>query len=113
MNNDDEMMDSIKELARHQERSVWRLKALVSAGNRYLLTHQPDKYEPLYRAAWVTFPSDTAHQPYCHWKISWDAYLANKHDAHELLREQVQNYPGDNKAATSALLSGPLFGKSE
>ncbi len=105
MNNDDQMMDAIKELGRHQERSVWRLKALISAGNRYLLTHQPAKYEPLYRAAWVTFPSDTA-TAYCHWKITWDAYLANKHDARDLLREQVEHYPGDNKAATALYYLG-------
>ena len=105
MNNDDQMMDSIKNLARHEERSVWRLKALVSAGNRYLLTHQPDKYEPLYRAAWVTFPSDSS-TAYCHWKITWDAYMANKHDAHDLLREQVEHYPGDNKTATALYYLG-------
>ncbi len=107
MNNDDEMMESIKHLGRHEERSVWRLKALVSAGNRYLLSHKPEQYEPLYRAAWVTFPSDSA-TAYCHWKISWDAYLANKHDARDLLREQVQNYPGDNKAATALYYLGRL-----
>jgi len=107
MNNDDQMMDSIKELGRHQERSVWRLRALVSAGNRYLLTHQADKYEPLYRAAWVTFPSDSA-TAYCHWKFTWDAYLANKHDTLDLLREQVANYPGDNKAATALYYLGRL-----
>ena len=106
-NNDDAMMDAVKELARHHERSVWRLKALVSAGNRYLLTHQPDKYEPLYRAAWITFPSDSA-TAYCHWKIAWDAYLANKHDARELMREQVEHYPGDNRAATAMYYLGRL-----
>ncbi len=107
MNDDDAMMDAIKELARHHERSVWRLKALVSAGNRYLLTHQTDRYEPLYRAAWVTFPSDST-TAYCHWKISWDAYLANKHDARELMREQVEHYPGDNRAATALYYLGRL-----
>ena len=107
MNNDDEMMDAIKDLARHHERSVWRLKALVSAGNRYLLTHQADKYEPLYRAAWVTFPTDST-TAYCHWKITWDAYLANKRESRDLLREQVEHYPGDNKAATALYYLGRL-----
>ncbi len=106
-NNDDAMMDAVKELGRHHERSVWRLKALVSAGNRYLLTHQPDRYEPLYRAAWITFPADSA-TAYCHWKISWDAYLANKHDAKELLREQVEHYPSDNRAGTALYYLGRL-----
>lgn len=107
MDRDSEMMETIAELARHYERSVWRLKALVSAGNRYLLAHQPEKYEPLYRAAWVGFPSDTA-TAYCHWKITWDAYLANKQDARSLLREQVERYPADNKAATALYYLGRL-----
>ena len=105
MENDEAIMDSIKDLARHHERSVWRLKALVDAGNRYLMVHQPDKYEPLYRAAWETFPSDST-TAYCHWKITWDAYMANKHDVRDLLREQVEHYPGDNKAATALYFLG-------
>ena len=67
MRNDDAMMDAVKDLARHHEHSIWRLKALVSAGNRYLNSHQPDRYEPLYRAAWVGFPSDST-TAYCHWR---------------------------------------------
>ena len=105
MENDDVMMDAVKDLARHHERSVWRLKALVDAGNRYLMNHQPDKYEPLYRAAWETFPSDST-TAYCHWKITWDAYMANKHDTRDLLREQVVHYPGDNKSATALYFLG-------
>ncbi len=107
MDRDDEMMDAIKELGRHHERSVWRLKALVSAGNRYLMTNQAAKYEPLYRAAWETFPSDSA-TAYCHWKITWDAYLANHKDAQDLLKEQVEHYPGDNKAATALYYLGRM-----
>jgi soluble lytic murein transglycosylase len=105
MENDEIVMDAIKDLARHHERSVWRLKALVDAGNRYLMAHEPEKYEPLYRAAWETFPTDST-TAYCHWKITWDAYMANKRDVHELLKEQVEHYPGDNKAATALYFLG-------
>jgi soluble lytic murein transglycosylase len=107
MDNDTEMMDAVKDLARHHERSVWRLKALVAAGNRYLVTHQPDQYEPLYRAAWVTFPSDSTTS-YCHWKITWDAYLASRKDAGDLLKEQIEHYPGDNKSATALYYLGRI-----
>jgi soluble lytic murein transglycosylase len=105
MENDEIIMEAIHDLARHHERSVWRLKALVDAGNRYLMNHEPDKYEPLYRAAWQTFPTDST-TAYCHWKITWDAYMANKHDARDLLKEQVEHYPGDNKAATALYFLG-------
>jgi soluble lytic murein transglycosylase len=105
MDNDSIVMDAIKDLARHHERSVWRLKALVDAGNIYLMNHEPDKYEPLYRAAWQTFPTDST-TAYCHWKIAWDAYMANKRDARDLLKEQVEHYPGDNKAATALYFLG-------
>jgi soluble lytic murein transglycosylase len=107
MNNDAQMMDAIKELGRHHERSVWRLKALVSAANKYLVSNEPDKYEPLYRAAANSFPADTS-TAYCHWKITWNAYMARKHNADDLLREQVEKYPADFKAATALYYLGRM-----
>ena len=101
-NDDGAMMAAIQKLGRQYPASTWRLKALLSAGNRYLLANQPASYEPLYRACYEAFPGDT-EASYCHWKVTWTAYLNRRSDAAELLREQVRRYPG------STLTSGALY----
>ncbi|MDQ6699376.1 MAG: transglycosylase SLT domain-containing protein [Acidobacteriota bacterium] len=108
MNDDAEMTAAIQRLAKRYPRSVWRLKALVSAGNRYLLLHQTEKYEPLYQAAYQTFPSDSA-TAYCHWKVTWNAYLTGRNDAADLLKEQVTQYPADGKTAAALYFLGRFF----
>src|ERR1700694_5338351 len=58
LNDDDAMRAVIHTMAKQYPSSPWRLKALLSAGNRFLLSNQPDSYEPLYRACYESFPSD-------------------------------------------------------
>ena len=71
------MMDAVKQLGEHYPQSPWRLKALIAAGNRYLLTNDREKYIPLFKAAAETFPTDST-TAYGHWKVAWDAYLTGK-----------------------------------
>src|SRR5262249_14895487 len=56
----------------------------------------------LYRACYESFPSDP-EAPYCHWKVTWIAYLHRRKDAADLLREQVTRYP------SSTSVSGALY----
>ncbi len=65
MGDDIEMMNSVKLLGEHYPTSVWRLKALVTAGNRYVATNDKERYAPLFKAASDTFPADnsTAYMP--------------------------------------------------
>jgi len=107
MNREAEMLDLLALLSRSYPRSPWRLKALVSAANRYLLDNQPDKYEPLYRACYENFPPD-AQTAYCHWKIAWNSYLARRPEAEQTLRGHLQNYPGSEKAAAALYFLGRL-----
>ncbi|MDQ2901586.1 MAG: hypothetical protein M3Y07_17585, partial [Acidobacteriota bacterium] len=107
MNDERAMLDALKRLAARYAESAWRLKALVSVGNRYLLLRQAEKYEPLYTAAFETFPPDTT-TAYCHWKVAWNAYLSRRSDAAELLERQVALYPFDEKAASALYFSGRL-----
>ncbi|MDP9053324.1 MAG: transglycosylase SLT domain-containing protein, partial [Acidobacteriota bacterium] len=102
---DTEMTDAVKELAEHYSKSVWRLKALIAAGNRYLLTNDRANYVPLFKAAADTFPADSA-TAYCHWKVAWEAYLNDKPDRVALLREQVEKYPDDSRAGTALYFLG-------
>ena len=108
MNDDGEMNAAIQRLAKRYPRSAWRLKALVATGNRYLLLHQPEKYEPLYQAAYQTFPSDSS-TAYCHWKVTWNAYLARRNSSPDLLKEQVRQYPADGKTAAALYFLGRFF----
>ena len=107
MGDDTEMMSAVKILSQKYPQSVWRLKALVTAGNRYLLTNDREKYAPLYKAASDTFPEDNS-TAYCHWKFTWDAYLAGRADAPDLLKEQVERYPADGRASTALYFLGRI-----
>ena len=107
MGANDHMEEAVKQLNRHHQDSPWRLKALIAAGNRYLVENQPSHYEPFYRAGYESFAPD-AGTAYCHWKITWDAYMARKKEAAELLREQIAKYPFDPRAATALYFLGRL-----
>jgi len=111
MGDDDEMMKAVKALGEHYPKSPWRLKALVTAGNRYATNNDQGKYEPLFKAASDTFPDD-ASTAYTHWKIAWDAYLADKPETVTLLREQVERYPFETRASTALYFLGRLNEKS-
>ena len=80
MNDQDDMLVTVKRLSQDYPQSPWRLKALVSAANSYLLQNKPDIYEPLYKAAYQDFPNDTT-AAYSHWKVSWSAYIRRRPDA--------------------------------
>ncbi len=100
LGDDTGMVDTVQKLSKLYPKSVWRLKALVSTGNRFLYSHDADRYDPLYRAAYETFPDDSS-TAYCHWKITWDAWMKQAPEAESLLREQVKRYPADSKAASA------------
>ncbi len=102
---DTAMMQAVKDLEEHYAQSVWRLKALVTAGNRYLATNDHEKYAPLFKAAFDTFPADGT-TAYCHWKVAWEAYVGDRPDRVALLREQVEDYPDDSRAGTALYFLG-------
>jgi soluble lytic murein transglycosylase len=107
VNDDDAMLAAIHTLAKQYPSSPWRLKALLSAGNRFLLSNQPESYEPLYRACYESFPSDP-EASYCHWKVTWISYLQRRKDATELLREQLLRYPGSTNSSGALYYLGRL-----
>ena len=92
MNEDDDMMAAVKKLGEGYPNSPWRLKALVSAANRYLLSNRPDRYVPLYRAAYEGFPGDSAAGA-SHWKVTFYAWMSDQPGAAALLREHLRDYP--------------------
>lgn len=106
-NDNDERLETLKRLSREYRASPWRLKALVSAGNYYLLQNRPDLFAPLYRAVYEDFPDDPM-APYCHWKVTWSAYVQRRPDAGERLHEQLERYPTDPRASAAMYFLGRL-----
>jgi soluble lytic murein transglycosylase len=105
--NENDVKAALEQLSAHYEKSLWRLKALVSAANRYLVTNRPDVYVPLYKAVYTDFP-DQPFAALSHWKVTFQAYLENKSDASDLLREHVQKYPAHTTAAAALYFLGRL-----
>jgi soluble lytic murein transglycosylase len=99
LNDEDQMMEAVKKLAKHRE-SLWRYKALMAAANRFLVTNQPEKYTPLYKAVYESFP-DQPMGASSHWRVAWAAYIRRRHDARELLREHLEKYPGHPSASAA------------
>ena len=111
MGDDAEMMNAVKQLGERYAQSPWRMKALIAAGNRFVATNEKEKYTPLFKAASDSFPTDSS-TAVCHWKITWDAYLADKPEREDLLREQIERYPADSRASTALYFLGRVQEKS-
>ncbi len=94
------MVEVVQRMGKQYPKSVWRLKALVSTGNRFLYSHDADKYDPLYRAAYETFPDDSS-TAYCHWKIACDAYMKRSAEAEPLHARAGVAVPRRFKAASA------------
>lgn len=104
---DDDMMAHLKRLGEKYKLSPWRLRALTSAANRFLLANQPGSYVPLYKAVYEDFPNDSA-AAVSHWKVTFAAYLRDQHDAAELLREHLTLFPAHATAGAAMYFLGRL-----
>jgi soluble lytic murein transglycosylase len=106
-NANDDMLATLKKLTERYPQSSWRLKALVSAANSYLLQNRPDVYDVLYKTAYKDFPQDPIAAS-CHWKAAWSAYVHRRGEAAGLLREQLERYPSDPRTAAGMYFLGRL-----
>ncbi len=104
---EDQIRDAIDHLAQAHPRSPWRLKALVSAGNRYLVENRPELYEPLYRACYESFPADP-QAAYCHWKVVWRQYIERRPDAAGYLRDHLLKFAGAESSSAALYYLGRL-----
>jgi soluble lytic murein transglycosylase len=105
LNDDQQMMSAVQQLAARYQQSPWRLKALGSAANRYLLLNRPEDYLPLYRAVYQDFPT-AAPAALSHWKVTFQAYLHDRADASRMLREHIRQYPGHSTAGAALYFLG-------
>src|ERR1035437_5945365 len=110
-NDDQQMMSAVQQLAARYQQSPWRLKALGSAANRYLLLNRAEDYVPLYQAVYLDFPT-AAPAALSHWKVTFQAYLHDRADASRLLREHVQQCPGHSTAGAALYFLGRQLERS-
>ena len=107
LDRDAEMNEALDQLARRHPSSPWRLEALLSAGNRFLLENRPDDYDPIYRACYESFPA-AQQGAYCHWKTVWSAWMRRASNAEAVLREHLERFPASEKANTALYFLGRL-----
>ena len=106
LNRESEMMDAVHALD-HYPSSPWRLRALITAGNYYLLDNKAADYVPLFQACYDSFGSEPRAE-YCHWKVLWNSYLERKPEAAALLREHLVKFPDSEHASASLYFLGRL-----
>jgi soluble lytic murein transglycosylase len=105
VDDESELRGALDRLESQFPKSPWRLKALVSSGNYFLVSNRADEYLPLYRAVCRDFPDDPASGP-SHWKVAFDAYLHRRGEAVSLLREQLVRYPRNANAGAALYFLG-------
>jgi len=100
----------LENLEENHATSGWRLRALASAGNMYLVLNQHDDYRPIFRACADTFAPE-ADAAYCDWKVAWSHYIRRLPDAAELLRNHLRVFPRSEHAAVALYFLGRLAEK--
>src|SRR5579875_1410903 len=104
-NQEEEMMAAVKRLGKLYPHSPWRLRALVGAANRYLITNRQDELASLDREIYEDFPNE-APAAQAHWRGAFQAYLANRKEAAGLMREHLERYPAHATAGAALYFLG-------
>ncbi|MCW5982571.1 MAG: transglycosylase SLT domain-containing protein [Bryobacteraceae bacterium] len=101
------MLAALDNLNKAHKTSPWRLQGLVAVGNHYLLRNDTARYEPLFRQCAESFPIES-ESIYCHWKISWNAYMKRSPQASTLMRQHLQLFPSSANAPAALYFLGRL-----
>jgi soluble lytic murein transglycosylase len=91
VNDDAALMSAIGRLEKYRQ-SLWRLRALLSAANRFLLVNNVDAFLPLYQSVADDFPRESA-AALADWKVTFQAYLSGSGNAVDRLREHLRRFP--------------------
>ncbi|MGA3239813.1 MAG: transglycosylase SLT domain-containing protein [Bryobacteraceae bacterium] len=105
LNNDDGAAAALRHLGEKHPKSPWRLRALISQANRFLVANRVEDYLPLYKAVYEGFPADPAAAT-SHWKVAFHAYLHDRGDAGRLLQEHLESYPAHGTAGAALYFLG-------
>ena len=96
-------MAAVEELGRRYPKSRWRLRALISQANDYLVKNEVSQYEPMYRTCYQEFPNEP-EAAYCHWKVAWASYLRREGSA--MFEEHLRLFPHSDKASAALYFLG-------
>ena len=105
LTDEDEMMAAVRRLGELYPQSPWRLKALVGAANRYLVTNRPSELAALDGAVYASFPGEPPAAQ-AHWRMAFRGYLENRSEALTLLREHLTRYPAHATAGGALYFLG-------
>jgi soluble lytic murein transglycosylase len=108
----EEFTETVEAMGRSCPTSPWYEEALFSAGNQYLLDHQPERYLSYYRTLYESFPKGR-YAENAHWKVAWHAYqnreTAGQADqARRLLEEHARLYASGAQASGAVYWLGRL-----
>lgn len=103
--NEEEMMTAVKRLGKLYPHSPWRLRALVGAANLYLVSNRTEELAPLEKDIYEDFPNEPPAAQ-AHWRMAFRAYLENKKDAPDLMREHLERYPAHGTAGAALYFLG-------
>jgi soluble lytic murein transglycosylase len=104
-NDEDEMMAAVKRLGKLYPHSPWRLRALVSAANRYLVTNRLAELTSIDELVYSNFP-DSPAAAQAHWRMAFQAYLTNPSEAVGLMRAHLEKYPAHATAGAALYFLG-------
>ena len=105
LTDEDEMMAAVQRLGELYPQSPSRLKALVGAANRYLVTNRPSELAALDGAVYASFSGEPPAAQ-AHWRMAFRAYLENRSEAAALLREHLTRYPAHATAGGALYFLG-------
>ncbi len=94
------MESALADLATLAPQSPWRLRALVSAGDNYLVENRVSEYLPHYSTCADSFPGQE-RAAYCHWKVAWASWLARSPKAVDLFMDHLRRFPTSEKAGAA------------
>jgi len=104
---EERMLGLLDELLRSHPRSPWRMEALISTGNHFLVKNETARYEPIFRTAALDFP-DHPRAPYAHWKAAWNEYFRRGASAGAMLQEHVTKWPASPHTSAALYYLGRL-----
>lgn len=99
--------DILAQLERTHSQSLWRLQALLSAGEYYFFYNQVDAYSQVYRACSVSFPANPLAAD-CYWRPAFIEYLHRGPNTRALLEEFVQRHSSSDRVPNALYFLGRL-----
>jgi len=101
------MLAAVEEVALRYPASSWTERALFQAGNYYWMQYDHGRAVTYYQRLCQAFP-DTENGHTGHWRVAWQAYLANASRARAGMEEHLRRFPGSPHSANALYWLGRI-----